>query len=230
MTLGLVPYYRLDGECKVDMCGMPPAVAEAYVLSIMGALQRTHGVGTMSTKQALHPITFVVPPYDPAKVFFPSYAMHDFRSSGEGPDVEEHLPINAAAQYVSHEEYEQIAALDDSYVEQATARSWRCSTADDGVVATETTALGVAGVLRRLRIWVVEDPQHGTLTIEARAQKAFLRMSSRAASKASRQGSLSVLQEQGWIGNSIAHQQQDVRMGAAVRNRKGQPQKHHTML
>ena len=63
------------------------------------------------------------------------------RANGEGPDAEQPLLSNREGQYDSDEDYEQIVALDDRYVEQATAKSWRSSTAgsEDSVVATETT-------------------------------------------------------------------------------------------
>ncbi len=70
---GALPQFKLDGNTQVDMRGMPPGVAEVYLLAVLNALQRRAG----SLKHLSSPVTLLVPAYHPRDVFWPSYACRD---------------------------------------------------------------------------------------------------------------------------------------------------------
>jgi hypothetical protein len=72
ISMDLLPGYSLDDEeLEVDLRALPPTLAEVYVLTMLQAVeQRQSG----PVRKRLPFITFVVPPFDPNYVNWPSYA------------------------------------------------------------------------------------------------------------------------------------------------------------
>ena len=64
--MGVLPQFSLDCLCEVDLCSMPPAVAEVYVVTMFSALKER---GETSRWPCLNPIAFLVPPYRGEDVF-----------------------------------------------------------------------------------------------------------------------------------------------------------------
>jgi hypothetical protein len=60
----VVPSFKIDSSEPIDLRGMPPAVAEVYVLTVLSALQRLCEARRVVTQN----LAFLVPPYDGAKV------------------------------------------------------------------------------------------------------------------------------------------------------------------
>ncbi|KAK9820618.1 hypothetical protein WJX72_012335 [[Myrmecia] bisecta] len=210
ISVGSLPQFRLDRPCLVDMRRMPPTVAEVYVLAMLTALRRSAD----PSGQKYHPITFLVPPYHTAEVFFPSYAHEPFEAGVSAPE----------AASVPARSHDSLTSLEDEEVEKragspaSLAGMWDDAEED----ATASTGLGVAGMLRRLHLWAKESPGEGQLVVEGRALARWLRIADRAATNA-RSSALSALQEQGWIGSGLKKQQQNIRLGMSEQDYRSRP-------
>ena len=73
MGKGFVPSIRGvdEGPFTVDLREMPPTVSEVTVLAVLAALER-RAVKTGRCK-VFHSVTFLVPPFDPDYIMWPSY-------------------------------------------------------------------------------------------------------------------------------------------------------------
>ncbi|MEW5300679.1 MAG: hypothetical protein WDW36_003593 [Sanguina aurantia] len=74
---GLLPRITLDKALTVDFTSMPPNVAEVFALAVLLSLERR----ALRLEHDFHntSITFVVPPFDPDIVCFPSYVERQHR-------------------------------------------------------------------------------------------------------------------------------------------------------
>eukprot|EP00891_Asterochloris_glomerata_P001000 jgi/Astpho2/1000/Aster-00825 len=172
----VLPKFRLDRPCVVDLKSLPPTVASAYVVTVLDALESScagnipHSKSPGFQNKKVHAITFLVPPYDKAQIFFPSYARFDAEHRGPGQqsvasDDDEDLH-NPAMTFQSLEELPEPA-------EAAAAQEQE--DAEHKVTEADKTALGVAGVLRRVRLWAEEDNIQGSLTLLPRRLRGWMR-------------------------------------------------------
>ncbi|KAL0041133.1 hypothetical protein WJX77_005807 [Trebouxia sp. C0004] len=208
VTLGVLPPFKLDIPCAVDMRQMPPSVAEVYVLSMVASLKRISQ--NKAHTAAPQPITFLVQPYDTAQVYFPSYAQDAFSPTDRGQ----------GQQSVSSHDEEEEALLDQLRSNSLLIPSLypsSSSSADSNQQtssSSDNTALGVVGMLRRLRLWTEEDARNGKLTVLPKSITEWLRSTDKAAANIRSQ---SPMHQQQWIGKSIASQQRQLRSGSASR-------------
>lgn len=149
---GQLPPFSVDGTSAYDLTEYPPAVAEVYVLSLLQASQRQ----VVETRRYLKQnIRFIVPPYDRKKVFLPSCE--------EDEDVRFRKELA--------ERYEKIVA-DSPNLPPELRMLFPETTETTNKPAKErnleATGLGVAAVLRRLRIGAKESGSNGSIIIEAR--------------------------------------------------------------
>ncbi|CAL8460572.1 g101 [Coccomyxa elongata] len=198
ISLGALPQFSLANAQPLDLRYVPPCIAEVYVLAIVAAMQR----GAEPNKES--DLIILVPPYDPAEIFSPSY----------GHDEVAHKEAAATPSLRSARGKEQRRMAEESAGESEQR-------------ALSQTGLGVAGMLRRIGLWATEDAIAGRITLAGRELVRWLRAADRAASSV-RNASLSTiaLQEQKWIGGSIMNQQKSIRMGlngSAPRGRHRQP-------
>lgn len=71
ITRGILPRINLDSALTVNFSSMPPNVAEVYVLSILLALERK--AARVGHDYHNTTVTFLVPPFDPDVILWPSY-------------------------------------------------------------------------------------------------------------------------------------------------------------
>ena len=156
---GLLPSITVDGTDAYDLRDYPPAVAEVYVLHLLQASQRQ----VIETRRYLkHNINLIVPPFDRKKVFLPSCAE-------ENEDVRFRRELS--------ERYEKIVADSPNlppefktlFGGQSEAPGHRTSGA---LISSggnpEATSMGVAAVLRRLRVGAKESGSKGVIVLDAR--------------------------------------------------------------
>jgi pentatricopeptide repeat protein len=156
---GLLPAITVDSSEVYDLQDYPPAVAEVYVLLLLQASQRQ----VIETRRYLkRDIKFIVTPYDRKKVFLPSCEVED-------EDVRFRQELS--------QRYEKIVAdspnlppefrtLFGSGEDRPEHRPSGSSTANTGG-NPEATSMGVAAVLRRLRIGAKESGSKGMITVDA---------------------------------------------------------------
>eukprot|EP00887_Chlorella_sp_A99_P002066 scaffold18.g2066.t1 len=214
---GLLPTFGLDSEAPLDLRGLPPAVAEVYMLTVVTALQRQ-----VDRRRGPHPnrVTLLVPPYDPSLVFFPSYAAarrhhhpdahgaHDARDAQGALDAGAlrlpGRPAGAGASYDSDEERQSFAEADAAFAAAA---------AGPPAPGDARTGLGVAGVLRRLRLWGQELAEEGMIVLEGREITRWCKVTQSAIERRS----ASALPVQKPYGQAhavrLAAQQRSIRMG-----------------
>lgn len=154
----VVPSFKLDSDEAIDLRGMPPAVAEVYVLTVLSGIQRLCDARRIVTQN----LVFLVPQYDGSKVFMPSHLSHiDYeRVHADGANMAITAATAGDSFYDDSEDEEEY--FDDSDAAYARAAAATECTGD------ERTGLGVAGVLRRLRLWAREYGERGFILLEAK--------------------------------------------------------------
>ncbi len=155
---GLLPSITVDSSESYDLREYPPAVAEVYVLLLLQASQRQ----VIETRRYLkRDIKFMVAPYDRKKVFLPS-------SEVEDEDVRFRRELS--------QRYEKIVADSPNLPPEfrtlfggGEERPDRARAAPSGAPGgkPEATSMGVAAVLRRLRIGAKESGSKGMIIVDA---------------------------------------------------------------
>eukprot|EP00803_Ostreobium_quekettii_P011523 evm.model.scf_535.6 EVM.evm.TU.scf_535.6 scf_535:44271-50781(-) len=133
-----LPQFYLDRVCELDLRGMPPAVAEVYVLTLFESLKDCYGAAPQPHE---HPISFHLPPYDMKDVFSSSYRKVECPDEA-GADIED-MP--------EAEELDNDVSIGGPGVE-CTARS--------------STSLIVVATLQRLGIWYHSDADKGRVWVD----------------------------------------------------------------
>lgn len=111
-----------------------------------------------------------MPPYCPTKVFFPSYASsHHPRAATQQPGGD--AAAVAAQDDSEDEECDSFAAADAAFA--------AASAAPAVPRGDERTGLGVAGVLRRLRLWGREQAERGVIELEGREVTRWCKVTQR---------------------------------------------------
>lgn len=189
----VVPSFKIDSDQPIDLRAMPPAVAEVYVLTVLSAMQRLCEARRVITQN----IVFLVPEYDGSKVFMPSHLSHiDYEQiapAGTRLDSEEEAGSEDDAYGLSFGDSDAAFALASA------------GAAADG--ADERTGLGVAGVLRRLRLWAREYGERGFILLEAKEITRWCKATQRAVERRSA-SALAVQKPYGQHGRSSLVQQQ----------------------
>lgn len=166
---GQVPAFTVDSQPPFDLRAMPPSVAEVYMLTVVSALQRQ----IEARRELKNRIVFLVPRYDGNRVFRPSFL------SDEEDDMKDDASaaLNQSSSGGSLDEASMDALADifdgdeDEYeLSAATLRNPGDSCAD------ERTGLGVAGTLRRLRLWAREYSPEGLIVIEPKQFTRWAKM------------------------------------------------------
>ena len=149
---GMLPGF--DVGSPVDLRSYEPAIAEAYVITVIAAMQRA-----VEAKRALHkPVTFLVPAFDGSKVFIPSHVNWKGHQKGNGTFRDgKHASTEAEDDHYDEFEDDDEEFDDDDDV---------FASASEEAMADEKTGLGVAGVLRRLQLWAKENGEQGIIVIE----------------------------------------------------------------
>ena len=179
IAAGVLPPVSLPPPAPVlDLRGMPPCVAEVYVLAVAAALARA-----VDGPRALSDVTLLVPPYDPAEIFFPSYA-HEEPGGARGAAA-------AAAAAAAADERAAAAAAAATDLEAAAdaaaeprpaapapapppLAAWpRAEHAHGG--STTQPGLGVAAMLRRIGLWAAESPADGAIRLQAKEVARWVR-------------------------------------------------------
>jgi len=165
IAAGALPHYGLDRDdgCRVDMRTLPPSVAEVYVLSMFRSFER-RGSPRFSYGGS---ITFLVPPFNPKRVFSVSNPSGDRTNHGEEGNEE------------------QVA--DDDSVYEFEDEGGDFLKADASPMETDRTALAVAGQLRRLKIYNKARGKEGVVTVTAREITRWVRTRIRATMMANRE-------------------------------------------
>ncbi|KAL3134957.1 hypothetical protein ABBQ32_007917 [Trebouxia sp. C0010 RCD-2024] len=232
IALGIVPPFRLDLPCAVDMRQMPPSVAEVYVLTMATALKRASQAKAYTG--APQPITLLVQPFDPAQVYFPSYAQDAFNSQNRGPGQQSLQSYDEEEQAMLDKLLPSTLTTSVADPPTSSASAGPEDTSSSPATPSNSTALGVVGMLRRLKLWTEGDASNGKLTILPSSIAAWLRSTGRAAANVRSQAPM---HQQQWIGQSIADQQRQLRSGHVSRNAKysgrgrsqnGRGQQHNT--
>ena len=159
---GLLPAITVDGSEPYDLREYPPAVAEVYVLLLLQASQRQ----VVETRRYLkRDIQFVVTPFDRKKVFLPSYQEEDedVRFRRELADRYERI---VAGSPNLPPEFKTLFGDDMERPERVSSGSSSSSSSWGG--NPQATSMGVAAVLRRLRVGAKESGSKGTIVVEAK--------------------------------------------------------------
>ncbi|KAL4443545.1 hypothetical protein ABPG75_011282 [Micractinium tetrahymenae] len=194
----VVPSFKIDSDEPIDLRSMPPAVAEVYVLTVLSAMQRLCEARRVITQN----IVFLVPEYDGSKVFMPSHLSHiDYEQIAPAGPV-----IDSEEEGASEEEAYGLSfgASDAAF---ALASAGGGGPGDDSQPADERTGLGVAGVLRRLRLWAREYGERGFILLEAKEITRWCKATQRAVERRSA-SALPVQKPYGQPGRSSLVQQQ----------------------
>ncbi len=205
IVAGVLPAVSLPAPApKVDLRGLPPAVAEVYVLAVVGALQRA-----ADGPRALPDVTLLVPPYDPADVFYPSYARDSNERSGRGRQRggggsggagtaggRSVAAATAAAAVViasgpasawappppTFAALRSVTSSSSSSDEEEEDEAGVAAAGAGGLAPTaaaaadrHNTGLGVAAMLRRIGLWAVEAPADGLIRLQAREVTRWVR-------------------------------------------------------
>ena len=163
---GLLPSFKIDIPSPIDLRKLPPNVAEVYVLTVISALQRQ----IEARRELKHRIVFLVPRYDGHRVFMPSFLTDsDAESDSEGVTVAVPSGISSAASVFTEGTFEGGSENDNDMFSQALKENEECT-------GDEKTGLGVAGVLRRLRLWSREYSPEGLIVVEVREVTKWAKM------------------------------------------------------
>lgn len=157
---GNLPGFNLtdSSQAPFDLRSFPPAVAEVYALTVVSSLQRQIVEGR---RQLKHRVVFLVPRYDGRQVFRPSFASQSLAvTSSTGAH-----PISSTSEAAG------VYADDidsDSEMEELELAMKEQEGKGNEAFADDRTGLGVAGVLRRLRLWAREYSPEGLIILEPR--------------------------------------------------------------
>ncbi|KAL4533067.1 hypothetical protein Ndes2526A_g08520 [Nannochloris sp. 'desiccata'] len=175
---GLLPSFKAGAPAPIDLRGLPPAVAEVYVLTVVSALQRV----VEARRELKNRIVFLVPRYDGHKVFMPSF-LNDEGSSSDDESYGNHFKsMNGArpSDYPPSASHLTTLTVADTAIEdEASSDEDIFSGAlkqDELCTGDERTGLGVAGVLRRLRLWSREYSPEGLIVVEPRQVMKWAKM------------------------------------------------------
>ena len=187
---GLLPSFKagVSSASSVDLRALPPAVAEVYVLTVVTALQRQ----VEGRREVQHKIAFLVPRYDGHQVFRPSFltdseSESDVEGAGAGGGAgavnKKKSKKKTASKSVDnhhhhHEEEEEEDDEEEDVFRGALKHSEECA-------GDARTGLGVAGVLRRLRLWAREFSHEGLIVIEPQQMTRWSKMIQREVEKRS---------------------------------------------
>ncbi len=165
---GILPSFKAGAPAPIDLRALPPAVAEVYVLTVIAALQRL-----VETRRELqNRVVFLVPRYDGHKVFMPSFLNEEGSSSDDesygsnsrsmnGARPSAYPPSASHLTALSIADTEDEASSDEDIFNGALKNDEECT-------GDERSGLGVAGVLRRLRLWSREYSPEGLIVVEPR--------------------------------------------------------------
>lgn len=158
---GLLPSFQLDDGSPIDLRDMLPAVAEVYALTVVSALQRL----VDSRRNIKHRCTFIVPSYDGRQVFMPSHL-----NKHKKLKVDEEHGIASTNNNTGDSIFGSLDNLNDGaggiFGAMNEEDSYRAASQDDPPRGDSRTGLGVAGVLRRLRLWARERSLDGIIILE----------------------------------------------------------------
>ncbi|KAG7672854.1 hypothetical protein Ndes2526B_g08327 [Nannochloris sp. 'desiccata'] len=175
---GLLPSFKAGAPAPIDLRALPPAVAEVYVLTVVSALQRV----VEARRELKNRIVFLVPRYDGHKVFMPSF-LNDEGSSSDDESYGNHFKsMNGArpSDYPPSASHLTTLTVADTAIEdEASSDEDIFSGAlkqDELCTGDERTGLGVAGVLRRLRLWSREYSPEGLIVVEPRQVMKWAKM------------------------------------------------------
>lgn len=185
VNLGILPPMRLEEAATIDLRSLLPHVAEVYVAALLVGAEHKAAV-SQQRRPFIHPLTFLVPPFDANYVMWPSAVeklnMHyeDSRPERKRRSRRRRKQQPAAAVAVagvgapaggsdmSGSSANEDSAMDSSFDEESSyhqsARSEGASLADGGQ-ATSATGLGVAAVFRQLKVFVEMDAARGTIRL-----------------------------------------------------------------
>lgn len=167
---GLIPGFKVDTESPFDLRAFPAAVAEVYVLTVIASLQRQVIEGR---RQLKHRIVFFVPRYDDKKVLVPSHALAS-NEEVEGKEIQGKAGQSNSQSGVgmgiihsdtdSDSESDALSSLlEASEIIDDFSECLRRQ--QNEAMADEKTGLGVAGVVRRLRLWAKEYSPEGLIVV-----------------------------------------------------------------
>lgn len=172
---GLLPSFKAGASLPVDLRALPPSVAEVYVLTVVAALQRQ----VEARRELTHRIVFLVPRYDGHRVFMPSFLGEDGKpkplastSTGEKSSAKRSTSLTLP------DSDDEGSSSDDDVFGRALREGQECT-------GDERTGLGVAGVLRRLRLWAREYSPEGLIVVEPREVTRWAKMIQREVEKRS---------------------------------------------
>lgn len=185
---GHLPSFQADGAPPYDLREFPPAVAEVYALTVISALQRQ----VESRRRLKNRAVFLVPRYDGRRVFMPSHVV-------EAQDI---ATFVAAAKHTQQQQQQKgkksknkngshSGSFDDEddylTAEYSISEGFATdeSSPHNASLACEKTGMGVAAVLRRLRLWAREHSPEGLLVLEPREIARWSKMIQREVEKRS---------------------------------------------
>jgi pentatricopeptide repeat protein len=167
IVAGLLPSFKAGAPDPIDLRKLPPAVAEVYVLTVVSALQRL----VEARRELKNRVVFLVPRYDGHKVFMPSF-LNEEGSSSEDEGLNNFKGINGARIPSSASHLTTLTVADTAATEDEASSDedvFSGALKDDEIcTGDERSGLGVAGVLRRLRLWSREYSPEGLIVVEPR--------------------------------------------------------------
>ena len=156
---GLLPAITVDSSEEYDLRDYPPAVAEVYVLLLLQASQRQ----VIETRRYLkRDIKLIVAPYNRKKVFLPSCEVED-------EDVRFRRELSQRYEKIVADtpnlrpEFRTLFGSGEDRSERPTSGSSSAATGGN----PEATSMGVAAVLRRLRVGAKESGSKGMIVVDA---------------------------------------------------------------
>lgn len=176
IVAGLLPSFKAGASLPVDLRALPPSVAEVYVLTVVSALQRQ----VEARRELTHRIVFLVPRYDGHRVFMPSFLGEDGKPKADvhaNGSTSGAMPSTATALTVPDSD-DEGSSSDDDVFGRALREGQECT-------GDERTGLGVAGILRRLRLWAREYSPEGLIVVEPREVTRWAKMIQREVEKRS---------------------------------------------
>ena len=180
IVAGLLPSFKAGATSPVDLRDLPPAVAEVYVLTVVAALQRQ----VEARRELTNRVVFLVPRYDGHRVFMPSFLGEDGKpksneSNGNGASSNGATSSRAVSTSLTLPETDsEDESGENDVFTRALTEGQECT-------GDEKTGLGVAGILRRLRLWAREYSPEGLIVVEAREVTRWSKMIQREVEKRS---------------------------------------------
>lgn len=175
---GLLPSFKAGAPAPIDLRALPPAVAEVYVLTVIASLQRL----VEARRELTNRVVFLVPRYDGHKVFMPSF-LNDEGSSSDDESFGNHFrSMNGARPSTyspSASHLTTLSVADTAAEDEASSDEdiFNAALKDDEIcTGDERCGLGVAGVLRRLRLWSREYSPEGLIVVEPRQMMKWAKM------------------------------------------------------